>query len=70
MIIVKPGSVRVSGWAGWSVTTRVDPGCIIAVTRRAVSGARLILFIVSEARRAEAIATFDPDGKPIASHLR
>jgi len=70
VIIVKPGSVLVSGCAGWSVTTRVDPGCIIAVTRRAVSGAKLILFIVSEARRAEAAATFVPDGNPIASHLR
>ena len=67
---MKPGSVRVSGFAGLSVITKVEPGCISAVTRRATSGAKLILFIVSEAIRAEASSIFVPDGKPIASHLR
>jgi hypothetical protein len=68
--IVNPGSVRVSGCAGLSAITKVEPGCISAVTRCAISGARLILFIVSEAIRAEASSIFVPDGKPIASHLR
>ena len=67
---MKPGSVRVSGCAGLSVITKVEPGCISAVTRRAISGAKLILFIVSEVIRAEASSIFVPDGKPIASHLR
>jgi hypothetical protein len=69
-MIVKPGPVRVSGWAGRSVITMVEPGCISVKTRRAISGASSIRFMVSEARRAEAETTFVPAGKPTASHLR
>src|SRR4029079_992916 len=68
--MVNPGSVRVSGCAGLSVITKVEPGCISAVTRCAISGARVILFRDSDAIRGDAASILVPDGKPIASHLR
>ena len=51
------------------MTTRVEPGCISAITRPAVSGARSMRFMVSEASSAEASTTLLPAGRPTASHF-
>ena len=67
--MVKSGSVRCSSFEGWSVTTRVEPGCINAITRRAVSGVRSMRFMVSEASSAEAIISLLLVGRPTASHF-